>query len=119
MTNILQEADEITEGKRNVDYGHPFINHGQTADMWTAFLKAKLKSGASFTPAEVCWMNILQKISRETNKPKRDNKVDIAGFARNVEMIEEYERDNPDFTNRPRVEISGLPSGTIGDLSET
>lgn len=95
MKNILQEADEITEGKRNQEYGHPFINHGQTAEMWTAFFKAKMKPGQQFTAADVCWMNILQKISRETNKPKRDNKVDVAGFARNVEMIEEYENDNP------------------------
>lgn len=106
MKNILTEADKITAGKRQNDYGHPFINHSHTAKLWQAYFEDKMKPGAEFTPEDVCWFNILQKLSRETYKNKRDNKVDIAGYVRNIEIIEEYRNDNP--PNKPTMEGTGL-----------
>lgn len=79
---ILEEARRIVDGDRRQDYGHPSENHGMTAALWTAYL------GVDVTARDVCLLNILQKVSREgSGAPKRDNLVDIAGFARNAEIV--------------------------------
>lgn len=83
--SVLEEAAFITEGARREYYGHPADNHGRTAKMWAAYLDTTV------TARDVCNLNILQKTSRDRNKPVRDNAVDIAGYARNIEQIEERE----------------------------
>lgn len=80
---ILAEADRITSTDRNVDYGHPLDNHTRTAALWSAYL------GVTITAREVCWMNVLQKGSRDRHLSKRDNLVDGAGFLRNAEMVDD------------------------------
>lgn len=85
--NILEEAAQLTSQDRQATYGHPADNHGGTAAMWTAYLGKRLTS--PLTARDVCLMQVLIKVSRESNAPKRDNLVDIAGYARNAEMIEE------------------------------
>lgn len=79
---ILQEATRVVDGARQSDYGDPRENHGRTAAMWSGYL------GILISPRQVCMMNVLQKCSRDAHKPKRDNLVDVAGWARNAEMCE-------------------------------
>ena len=79
---ILEEAAKAVDGPRNEDYGHPLDNHGRTAALWSAYL------GIPITPEQVCFLNVLQKISRGMNRITRDTLVDIAGYARNVEMVQ-------------------------------
>lgn len=88
---ILEEAARITSEDRNLSYGHPADNHEATALFWRVYLKRKYNVIIPLSPRDVCWMDILQKISRDANQPKRDNVVDTAGFARNIEQIEERE----------------------------
>jgi len=80
--NILKEADKLTSGDRQADYGHPSEDFTRTAALWSAY------KGVEFTVKDVPMMMILLKVSRERNKHKRDNLVDIAGFARTLEMVE-------------------------------
>lgn len=89
--NILHEADMLTSGDRNKSYGAPIDNHGCTAALWTAWLNRRHGTALTLTPEDVCFLNILQKASRGANGPdvKRDTIVDIAGFARNIEMVVE------------------------------
>ena len=84
---VLEEAASITSDDRQKTYGHPADNHGGTAAMWTAYLGKRLN--APLTARDVCLMQVLVKVSREAHAPKRDNLVDICGYARNAEMIEE------------------------------
>lgn len=86
--NILEEALSIVHGPRQHDYGHPLDNHSTTAEMWSAYLSRKLRTKIELTPEDVCFLNVLQKISRQANRPTRDNIVDVAGYAANVEMIQ-------------------------------
>ncbi|MEK9721898.1 MAG: DUF6378 domain-containing protein [Rhodospirillaceae bacterium] len=79
---VLAEADRIVNGPRQDAYGHPSVNHACTARMWSAYL------GTEITPRQVCMLNILQKCSRDAHEPKRDNLVDVAGWAENAEMVE-------------------------------
>lgn len=84
--NILQEADSIIHGQRNSDYGSPLENHSLTAELFGAYLSRKK---GPITARDICWFNILQKCSRDVSKPLRDNLVDTAGYAGNMEMIED------------------------------
>lgn len=82
--NILEEANKIvTEGRKS--YGSPKKNHRITAEFWSTYL------GIQISPRQVCMMNILQKASRDVTSDKRDNLVDIAGFALNAQIVSEPE----------------------------
>ena len=80
--NILEEALNITRGSRNASYGPPDQDFRRTAGMWSALFASKLRDGVTFEPRDVALAMILLKTSRETHQRKRDNWVDIAGYAR-------------------------------------
>lgn len=94
--SILQEAERLTGGDRQGDYGSPKKAWGQVTEVWTALLRSKLLPGTSITAAEGSLMMAALKICRELNKPKRDNRVDIAGYANVNEMIEADEASEED-----------------------
>lgn len=86
--NILEEANSLVHGDRQIAYGHPLDDFSRTAKMWSAIL------GCQVTAEQVGLCMCAVKISRQVNKPKRDNMVDLAGYAATVEMVrdEEYRR---------------------------
>jgi hypothetical protein len=79
--DILAEASRITRGSRQAQYGPPDQDFRRTAGMWSALFISKLKVGVTFEPRDVALAMILLKTSRETHQRKRDNWVDIAGYA--------------------------------------
>lgn len=74
--DVLDEAMRITKGDRNAQYGPPQQDFERVATMWSAL------KGVEFTQREVAMFMICLKLSRETHQRKRDNWVDIAGYAR-------------------------------------
>ena len=78
---ITAIAEELVNGPRQADYGHPLDNFTQIAELWTTML------GRKFTAEEVGLMMIATKLSRELNAPKRDNLIDMAGYAATIDMI--------------------------------
>lgn len=74
--DILEEARRITSGDRQAQYGPPDQDFKRTAAMWTAL------KGVEFTAQDVAMFMICLKLSRQTHQRKRDNWVDIAGYAR-------------------------------------
>jgi hypothetical protein len=91
--SILNEAYDITSSDRNTQYGPPEDSFSRIAIMWTAYLNDKkgVKTLISVTPTDVAHMMILLKMCREQNSSKRDNLVDIAGYARCAAIIKGYE----------------------------
>lgn len=85
---VLQEAERLVIGDRQRDYDHPMISCGWIAEIWTALLAGKLKLGSKITSRDVCRLMIGMKLSRDTAHEKRDNIVDIAGYARVAERLE-------------------------------
>lgn len=75
MESILEEAVRITGGDRQQDYGSPKPNHDLIAAGWSILL------GTTVTAADVARCMIWCKLARDMHKPKRDNAVDIAGYA--------------------------------------
>lgn len=98
----MDEAKRLAYGDRNHDYGTPAENHGRTAALWSEYL------GIRLTARDVCAFNILQKLSRERHRAKRDNLIDVAGYADNMDRC-------PEDTS-PR-DVAPL-EGTMGELAE-
>lgn len=83
----MQEAQRLTHGARNKDYGHPLDDYTRTAALWSAYL------GLNIAPEQAAVCMCLVKVSRQANRPKRDNMTDLAGYAWVVdEIIEEKKR---------------------------
>ena len=78
--DVLEEALRITSGDRNNQYGPPDQDFQRTAALWSAM------KGVEFNAREVAMFMILLKLSRETHQKKRDNSVDIAGYARCLDI---------------------------------
>lgn len=86
--NILEKADDVTKHARQSSYGHPFDNHNNTARLWSEYLARRHESKVPLDALDVCYMMILLKVSRLANEPSHlDSLVDIAGYARNAEVI--------------------------------
>ena len=83
--SILLEAHGLVHGDRQVAYGHPFHDFSRTAALWSAIL------GHPVTAQQVGLCMCAVKISRQCNAPKRDNMVDLAGYAATVQMVVEYD----------------------------
>jgi len=85
--SILAEAQRITSTDRQKDYGHPADDFARTALMWTGILAGKLRDGAVVTAMDVPLCVIAVKLARQSHHHKRDNLVDIAGYARTAGMV--------------------------------
>jgi hypothetical protein len=83
--SILTEAHRLVHGQRGQDYGHPYEDFSRTAKIWSAIL------GIEVTPQQAILCMIAVKISRECHRPKRDNRVDIAGYAEALDMVVEFQ----------------------------
>jgi hypothetical protein len=81
--SVLQEAEGLINGPRQASYGHPGVDLARTGRMWGAIL------GIPDVPAEqvaLCMVGL--KISRQVNKPQRDNLTDGCGYFGVIELIE-------------------------------
>lgn len=89
-STVLQEAQDIIYGDREETYGRPDKNLAQIASLWNAFLGGKENNeGIRLSAADVSMMMILVKIARQQNNYKRDNIVDMCGYAALLARIEE------------------------------
>lgn len=105
--NILQEALRVVHGARNEDYGHPLDNHTRTAEMWSTYL------GVTVMPEDVCMLNILQKVSRGMNRITRDTLVDVAGYAANIEMVQQERKRRNDGGSVSTIPDMEVKVGTV------
>lgn len=83
--SILDEANKLVEGDRGDAYGHPSVKYKILADLWSAVLRVEV------TPQQVVLCFLATKLGREAIKHKRDNLVDIAGYAKVLAMLTEEE----------------------------
>ena len=79
--SILQEADEVINGDRAIDYGDMKTSFENIAKGWSVI------AGVEITGHQVGLMMIWLKTCRENNNHKRDNLVDLAGYAACLENI--------------------------------
>jgi hypothetical protein len=79
--DILSIARSLVYGDRQADYGHPKDDMDRTAKMWSAVL------GHEVTAEQVALCMCCVKISRQVNRRKRDNLIDLAGYAAVADRI--------------------------------
>jgi hypothetical protein len=85
--SLLDEAKRITTRDRQGDYGHPSQDFTRTALLWTGILAGRLREGQFVSPMDVPLCMIAVKLARQAHRHKRDNLVDIAGYARTAAMV--------------------------------
>lgn len=88
---VLDEAAALTSGDRQRSYGHPRKHFGCTAAMATAYLRRRglLAESAKLEARDWACLMALDKVSRYAGGRKRDCLVDLAGYARTAEMLDE------------------------------
>lgn len=94
---ILDEAKRIVYGERGENYGHPFEDFSRTAKIWSAILDIQV------TPEQVALCMVGLKISREVNRPKRDNVVDGAGYFENLDMVKKERSRRESMMRHPSM----------------
>ncbi len=73
---VLDEAKAVINGERQDAYGNPEDSFSMIAELWTAYLDKYV------SPQDVAIMMALFKIARQkAGKGKRDNFVDMCGYA--------------------------------------
>jgi hypothetical protein len=95
--SVCQLADEAVTAERIRDYGHPKENFADIAAVWSVLLGPKLKMPISAT--DIPAMMIALKLCRNMAVWKRDNFVDICGFAKCADLVKHPELHAAEFTN--------------------
>lgn len=88
--SVCQEAERITGGERQANYGPPIFDFTRTARIWEVILD---RPAGHITPEQIGLCMIGVKIARYLHRPHRDSLVDIAGYAKTVQMCADYEPD--------------------------
>lgn len=106
--SIADEAIELVYGDRGADYGHPYHDYARTADTFNAL------TGNFLSPKDAVLLMMCVKMSREQNKHKRDNLVDLIGYAICYERVRQHEEqgfcaDCESDTAIGEVEVSLTP----------
>lgn len=86
---VLEEAQRLVYGERQAAYGHPREGFQDAARIWSVIL------GVEVDPDQVVLCMIGLKIARELASHKRDNLVDIAGYAACLEMLQDAPPEDP------------------------
>jgi len=84
---VLQEADRLINGARAQAYGDAKQNFKDIATGWATILSRRNGAEINIKPEDVAAMMMWLKICRNTNKPHRDNAVDIAGYASLMDTV--------------------------------
>jgi len=100
VETVLEEAQRLVQGPRQSSYSHPAQDFRATGRQWGAILENWLRSLGweqevpDIPPRIVALMMTNLKLSREAHKPKRDNRVDGAGYLLCADMIVELEESD-------------------------
>ncbi len=85
---VCQEADRLVSLDRQEQYGHPYNNFTDIGRFWGTILGIP-----DIAPETVALMMAALKIAREKFKPHRDNRVDMAGYAKVIDLILERKKE--------------------------
>lgn len=86
--SVAIEAHHIVHGDRQADYGHPREDFTRQAILWTGLLQHKLADGEYLEAEDIARCMIATKLARDVHSPKRDNRVDMAGYAITLDRLE-------------------------------
>jgi hypothetical protein len=90
--SILKEAERIVNGERANDYGSAEESFNKIASLTNLLLNENeiiAMTDGYITNTVACKVLIAVKLVRESNKHKRDNLVDLCGYAELLDRLEE------------------------------
>jgi hypothetical protein len=80
--SVLEEAARIVAGDRAEAYGSPADHFARVGRAWSAILEAHCGYPVDDLPPRIVGLMMISfKVDREANRSRRDNLVDIAGYA--------------------------------------
>lgn len=82
--SILTKAEELVNKDRQADYGSPLDHFMDVSVAVSALI------GKTLTPQDCIMVMLVIKLSRENNKHKEDNLVDICGYS---EILNRFYKD--------------------------
>ena len=85
--SILSEAEEIVNGSRHSDYGDAKESFSRVATI------ANVMTGKELSPEDCCAVLMAVKLVRESFAHKRDNLVDLCGYAHIMNELNENESE--------------------------
>lgn len=80
---LLHDTADLIDGIKAKEYGDPDISFRNIAIMWSTYL------GVPISQMDVGLMMVLLKVVRNNHKHKKDNLVDICGYAALVGSYED------------------------------
>lgn len=83
--SVAQEAHRLVHGEKDADYGPPTQDFRRVGRLWGPLLGLD----RDVTPREVGLCLAALKLARESFRPKRDTRVDLAGYAITLDMLDE------------------------------
>jgi hypothetical protein len=90
--SILSEAEHLTTRDRNDSYGHPSHDYGRVSAAFNSL------TGHRLTTEDAILFMVCVKLAREAYKPKRDNRVDAAGYLNCLDMAIQARDQGYEFT---------------------
>jgi len=104
---ILEDAQEIVDGKRNTDYGDPCESFWKIAKVATILVDKHCpccqQGEITFTATDICRILKSVKLVRQAHRYKRDNLVDEAGYARIESILKGDEEDRSKPTTQATI----------------
>jgi hypothetical protein len=92
--SVLDEAKRLVYGDRERDYDHPINDFTRSAGVLNA-LGYRGPGGRDLKPEDIALLQIAVKLSREVHHVKRDNLVDICGYAETRRRVLDYKPSKP------------------------
>ena len=92
--SVCIAAEKLTSEDRIKQYGHPSINMAEIAAMWSIILRTPV------TAEQVALCNIATKVCRQMHQSKRDNLIDICGYAKVADIVLQHETQNQNSKNQ-------------------
>lgn len=108
----MAEANALVNGDRQVSYGSPFQSYTAQAKIWSGMLADKLRT--DLTAEDVVLLLAAMKLRRQAHKPKRDNVVDVHGYALVLAHVEAARErgEGTDIADMKDIDLSTRPSST-------
>lgn len=108
-----QKAEELVNGKRQADYGHPKVNMKRIARIWSGILDIDV------TPEQVALCMVGLKLARLVHSPEHeDTQVDMMGYLKVLQRLLDPEDQPASSSGVAEVKVNWHKPDPFSDWTE-